>query len=431
MEKTKRIGLALSGGGYRAAAYHIGTLRALQRLGILPRVDVISSVSGGSITAAYYALHKENYEEFERSFIEQLKKGALGGAIVNLLVVLAAIVACVWIFGGWALLPILLILFFFHYKLMPLSIFIERAYNRLFFHKAKLSDLPDTPMLAINSTDVCTGTLFTFSKKRMMGYKYETSDNQKLFKPEAFPVARAVMASSCVPFAFSPVKIAKRYYTHPADKRKFSPVLIDGGLYDNQGAHKLSEQKSIYFTPLIIVSDAGVGGMNARWAFNIPLMLYKTTSIMMRRIKTFQLRANVYHNDYGTSDMRYAYISLGWEPSDEPLRGFVRNLANGNIAPELLIAHHITPEEIDLLRSKDQAVSEAAFQRLLALLKQNLDWEELNTRLKPTDEEYETAKKVGTNLTALQAKQIDALIKHSHWHTEVQIRLYMPYLLQA
>ena len=50
-KEVKRIGLALSGGGYRAAAYHIGTLRALRKLGILDKVDVISSVSGGSISA--------------------------------------------------------------------------------------------------------------------------------------------------------------------------------------------------------------------------------------------------------------------------------------------------------------------------------------------------------------------------------------------
>jgi NTE family protein len=85
-ERTqKKIGLALSGGGYRAAAYHIGTLRALNRLGILDKVDVISSVSGGSITAACYALHKDNYEEFEPSFIKKLQKGVLFLPIVNLI----------------------------------------------------------------------------------------------------------------------------------------------------------------------------------------------------------------------------------------------------------------------------------------------------------------------------------------------------------
>ena len=73
----KKIGIALSGGGYRAAAYHIGTLRALHRLGVLDKVDVISSVSGGSITAAYYALNKDNYEDFEKGFIKSLSKGVL------------------------------------------------------------------------------------------------------------------------------------------------------------------------------------------------------------------------------------------------------------------------------------------------------------------------------------------------------------------
>ena len=80
----KKIGLALSGGGYRAAAYHIGTLRALHQLGILDKVDVISSVSGGSITAAYYALNKENYENFEKGFIINLSKGVLWSSFLYL-----------------------------------------------------------------------------------------------------------------------------------------------------------------------------------------------------------------------------------------------------------------------------------------------------------------------------------------------------------
>ena len=59
----KKIGLALSGGGYRAAAYHVGTLRTLHKLGILEKVDVISSVSGGSITAAFYGPYFVNEDE--------------------------------------------------------------------------------------------------------------------------------------------------------------------------------------------------------------------------------------------------------------------------------------------------------------------------------------------------------------------------------
>ena len=71
----KKIGLALSGGGYRAAAYHIGALRALHKLGVLNKVDYISSVSGGSIIAAYYGLYDGNYDSFEMEFCQKVQKG--------------------------------------------------------------------------------------------------------------------------------------------------------------------------------------------------------------------------------------------------------------------------------------------------------------------------------------------------------------------
>ena len=70
-EDGSKIGLALSGGGYRAAAYHIGVLRALHKLGVLDKVDYISSVSGGSIIAAYYGLYDGDYESFETEFFQK------------------------------------------------------------------------------------------------------------------------------------------------------------------------------------------------------------------------------------------------------------------------------------------------------------------------------------------------------------------------
>jgi len=52
----EKIGLALSGGGFRAAFFHVGVLARLAELGILPRIEVISTVSGGSIVGAAYYL---------------------------------------------------------------------------------------------------------------------------------------------------------------------------------------------------------------------------------------------------------------------------------------------------------------------------------------------------------------------------------------
>lgn len=54
--ETERLGLALSGGGFRAAFFHVGVLARLAELGVLPKIEVISTVSGGSIVGAAYYL---------------------------------------------------------------------------------------------------------------------------------------------------------------------------------------------------------------------------------------------------------------------------------------------------------------------------------------------------------------------------------------
>jgi NTE family protein len=48
--REDKMGLCLSGGGYRATLFHLGSLRRLNEAGVLSRMDTISSVSGGSIT---------------------------------------------------------------------------------------------------------------------------------------------------------------------------------------------------------------------------------------------------------------------------------------------------------------------------------------------------------------------------------------------
>jgi len=50
------VGLALSGGGFRATLFHLGSLWRLNELGYLPKLNRISSVSGGSITAGFLAV---------------------------------------------------------------------------------------------------------------------------------------------------------------------------------------------------------------------------------------------------------------------------------------------------------------------------------------------------------------------------------------
>lgn len=65
-EEERTIALALSGGGSRAIAFHLGCLRALNHRGLLKNIKTVSSVSGGSVIAAAYCLDGEDFDAFEK-----------------------------------------------------------------------------------------------------------------------------------------------------------------------------------------------------------------------------------------------------------------------------------------------------------------------------------------------------------------------------
>src|SRR6476661_6879024 len=64
----KKIGLALSGGGFRASLYHLGLLRFLRDAGALSQVTHVTAVSGGSIIAAHVVLNWERYNGSPNEF---------------------------------------------------------------------------------------------------------------------------------------------------------------------------------------------------------------------------------------------------------------------------------------------------------------------------------------------------------------------------
>ncbi|SHM26794.1 patatin-like phospholipase family protein [Hymenobacter psychrotolerans] len=75
-----RIALSLSGGGFRASAYSLGTLKALYQLGLLEQVHMLSTASGGTITGAYYAMRRKSGHAFPaiyHDFYRLLEQDAL------------------------------------------------------------------------------------------------------------------------------------------------------------------------------------------------------------------------------------------------------------------------------------------------------------------------------------------------------------------
>ena len=426
----KKIGLAFSGGGYRAAAYHIGVLRTLHRLGILDKVDVISSVSGGSIIAAYFALHlSDGYDEFERSFIEKLqhsvvKKVYWTGIVTILIAVSLFLVLPFFIsfFANLLFLCVAVVLFYYQYRVLPWNKFIEKQYSKHFFGDAKLKDLPERPLVAINATDVETGTLFTFSRAKMSCYKYAYAIEPTIFHGEEFPVSKAVMASSCVPHLFPPVRVDECYQE---GKKLPNVLLVDGGLYDNQGAHKLTQINSSYYTEYCIVSDAGNTYLTNEGSRNSLRLVLKTVNIMMNRIRSMQSFMNMFTQLH--PDSRFAYVALKWDENDEVER-FVNDIKKGHVYDDVLKAHRITEQMVTDLKSTDKDVCSQAFSNVVKQVKSNIGWERLSSKIPPRAV-LDIAQAVGTNLKALKKEQIEALIAHSEWLSEIQTRLYLPFLI--
>lgn len=425
MYNNKKIGLALSGGGYRAAVFHVGTLRALRKLGILDKVDVISSVSGGSITAAYYALHKE--ADYENLLIEKLQHGVMTCIWFYVVFILLVIFCVVFylcsnfgLLGLLVIIPLSVLLFFAWYYIFPISAIIEYRYRRIFFGNNRLCDFPQSPTISINATDLATSNQFYYSRNYVGSFRYGYDS----FNASEIPVSKAVMASSCVPFGFSPIRIPKTFITSVYNHKE-RPLLFDGGLYDNQGTHCLTDSYSKSECDLIIASVAGNTSISNRFTLNPFLALWKTSNVLMTRIKNMQVQENIYKRIY--PDKHFAYIDLGWDCTERIIDGFIDALRNDNINADVIVCHNIQTKQIQRLKNSD--TTNDARNEIKQLLKQNVKWNELET-LRPKASEHSIAFSVTTNLTGLSTTQINALIKQSEWMTFVQVRLYLPMIIK-
>jgi NTE family protein len=430
MKDGRRIGLSLSGGGYRAAAFHLGTLRKLHEMNLLDKVDVLSTISGGSISGAAYCLSDEDYPAFHNYMVEKIrtknviKEVMLSWSFIRLalfvLITLAIALYALYTEWPWIVFVVLALLFFlllkFQFDIFPSSKEVEKAYDKFLYEGKTLGDLNEVknrPELAIGSSNLQTGRLFTFSGRKMSDSTY--SAKKIFFKHEKFPIAKAVMASSCVPFAFTPIEIDKAYYQNMDDADKINPQLVDGGVYDNQGIQKITQRKSSYECDVIITSDAG-GPLSSEISFrNTVALLIRTVDVFMYRIKTMQMVEHIYQNVI-EKHKPIAYFSLGWEIK-KLIPGFVNALEEKLVLPEVIAAHQLQPQWVAQPKVYEAQIKQHLEQRIgyAAVEARNL-----------SDDEWKLAKGTGTNLTSLSTKRIDCLIRHAENLTELQTKLYCP-----
>jgi NTE family protein len=226
-QESKRIGLALSGGGFRAAAFHLGVFRKLEAMGLLERVDLISCVSGGSIAGAVLAAGWDD----RTAALDRLDRYLRTRSIA-----VASVIAGV-------LDP-------FESRTDKLA----ESYDRDLFDGKTLHDLRGGPRLYLNATSMATGNLFFFvageNGAAEMG-DHELGDARDASR---FSVARAVAASTSFPPVFPPLRLTRSEF--PATDLVEYVTLTDGGVYDNLGINPLLrvERNCIDYA---IISDAG------------------------------------------------------------------------------------------------------------------------------------------------------------------------------
>jgi NTE family protein len=310
------IGLCLSGGGFRAALFHLGALRRLHELGILARVWTVSSVSGGSIAAAHLATSAPwpialSAKDWEDRIGAPLR--ALTSHNFRTPPLLRRLLPWNWFRSSTAVETLARL---FERRLTPLA----------------LGQLPAMPMFVLSATDMAFGDNWVFQRDRMGAYQsgYVTPF------PKDWPLARAVAASACFPPVFNPMRLEfpkDRYVDGNAFAGKqtdeaFDDLrLTDGGNYDNLALEPVWKKHQT-----VLVSDGG-GLFPFQSDRNLFRRLQRYTAIVENQARALRKRWLV--ASFQTGVLHGAYWGIGsarsrYDPKDGT--GYSKDLAQTSIA---------------------------------------------------------------------------------------------------
>jgi predicted acylesterase/phospholipase RssA len=225
----KKLGLALSGGGFRASLYHLGLLRFLRDAGVLSQVTHITSVSGGSIMAAHLALNWDRYnggaKEFDAAAAEFLDFIHLD--IRNRITrrfPLAIPLRWARRFAGWPS------------RQLTRTGLLEYHYQNFLYGDKCLFELPEKPQLHILATNVSEGCLCSFNRNGLLMVRRQPGSAFRVDRVHVglATVAMAVTASSAFPGFFPPLELTGADVG--ASAGEFGrQAYTDGGVFDNLG----------------------------------------------------------------------------------------------------------------------------------------------------------------------------------------------------
>ncbi len=324
-----KVGLALSGGGFRASLYHIGVLAKLAELDLLRHVEYLSCVSGGSIIGAHYYLEvrkllqeKADQEIKREDYINmamRISEQFLEGVERNIRT---------WIAAEWKTNLKMIYAPDYSRTMRAGELYETELYSKVadgegdkerWLNELKIFPKGEpggfmpkdhnwrrsakVPILILNATTLNTGHNWQFTATWMgeppASINSEVDANYRLRRmyyedaPEPHKRMRlgyAVAASACVPGIFEPLPLVELYERIPQDgNSRIRPIvrLVDGGVHDNQGIAALLEQGC----SVMLVSDAS-GQMEAQdfpknSLLGVPL---RANNILQARVRVSQFQ---------------------------------------------------------------------------------------------------------------------------------------------
>ena len=335
--QNKTVGLALSGGGYRATLFGLGSLWRLNEWGLLGALDRITSVSGGSILAGYLGLRWKSLifdkgiaTNFRTVIVDPIR--AFCATTIDVSAGIKGIFTPFFSAGD----------------------FLARRYDKDLFKKATIRDLPRAPGKAqpatagpdfvLYATNMQTGRSFRFTQGYVADY-YVGINHTAIY-----PLAVAVAASSAFPPVFSPIVIKASPIDWDEPKLAGHPdltylqskiVLADGGVYDNMGLQALLGNVDI-----VLVSDAGAPfSIDLSPKNNYVSQLGRVRDILIDQTRALRKRWLV--EDFNGMRRLGTYWGIGTQLSDYELPTLLKDSTTTNALREI-------PTRLNAFTERDQ-----------------------------------------------------------------------------
>ncbi len=311
--ESKRIGIALSGGGVRAAAFHAGVLLWLAEKGQLETIRHISSVSGGSLFAGLI-FHISDYawpsSEAYASKVFPAIRSVLTSNSLQVNALLRLLHPLNWRF------------------LLSRANILAQSIRHLWGVTGSLSDLPGNPVWSINGTTAENGRRFRFKEKKLGDYEIGYADAPN------FPLADAMAISAAFPGGIGPLKIfsdrfeweKRKSWDWSTAPEKIEPTfrrihIYDGGVYDNLGLEPFFDiGKQVIKTEtgsppvdFIIVSDAGAAFGRQQIPGPLhPGRLERVANIGFGQARALRVRSFVHFLQHNSDSGMY--VQIGSDP---------------------------------------------------------------------------------------------------------------------